>query len=59
MRKQFLSRGLPRVRWSAMALVLDFIYTDVITLTDENVGEVLQAASLLRLLGEVHRRHFN
>ncbi|XP_076813176.1 kelch-like protein 12 isoform X2 [Clavelina lepadiformis] len=35
---------------SAMALVLDFIYTDVITLTDENVGEVLQAASLLRLL---------
>ncbi|XP_076815316.1 kelch-like protein 12 [Clavelina lepadiformis] len=34
----------------AMTLVLDFIYIDIITLTDECVGEVLQAASLLRIL---------
>ncbi|CAK8689057.1 unnamed protein product [Clavelina lepadiformis] len=35
---------------SAMTLILDYIYTDIITLTDDNVGEVLQAASLLTIL---------
>ena len=38
---------------SAMTLILDYIYTDIITLTDDNVGEVLQAASLLTILGRI------
>ncbi|XP_076813579.1 kelch-like protein 12 isoform X2 [Clavelina lepadiformis] len=34
----------------AMEKILDFFYSDIIILTDENVGDLLQAASLLNLL---------
>jgi hypothetical protein len=37
---------------NAMQLILDCIYTDKVELTDENVQELLAAASLFQLPGD-------
>ena len=37
----------------AMEILVDFMYTKEITLTEENVSDVLQAASMLQVVGEI------
>ena len=41
---------------NAMELVLDFLYTTSIDLVEENVRDVLDAASLMRLSRTIERK---
>ena len=41
------------VTWEAMKALVDFMYTEEITLTEENVSDILHAASMLQVVGEI------
>ena len=41
------------VTWEATKAVVDFMYTEEITLTEENISDILHAASLLQVVGEI------
>ena len=41
------------VTWEAMKALVDFTYTEEITLTEENVSDILHAASMLQVVGEI------
>lgn len=41
---------------STMEILLDFVYTETVHVTVENVQELLPAACLLQLKGTVHKR---